>query len=202
MTDSTRVRTTDLEAALLAWVPQQRWFAAKGSRVVSLAVVARVPLGSRPGVSAEHLLVDIGLDLPGGNGVRMQRYQVPLGFRTNAVDDLVRWQLPLASVDSVVSVVFDGLWDPEIIALYGDALAAAESVESIDFRNVVANSIDHGMLGRVLGAEQSNTSVILGEVLLLKLFRQVSPGVNPDIELHRALAETGCENVAPLRGWL
>ena len=56
MTDSTRVRTTDLEAALLAWVPQQRWFAAKGSRVVSLAVVARVPLGSRPGVSAEHLL--------------------------------------------------------------------------------------------------------------------------------------------------
>ena len=202
MTDSTRVRTTDLEAALLAWVPQQRWFAAKGSRVVSLAVVARVPVGSRPGVSAEHLLVDIGLDSPGGNGVRMQRYQVPLGFRTNAVDDLVRWQLPLASVDSEVSVVYDGLRDPEIIALYGEALAAAESVESIDFRNVVANSIDHGMLGRVLGAEQSNTSVILGEVLLLKLFRQVSPGVNPDIELHRALAETGCENVAPLRGWL
>lgn len=198
MTDSTRVRTIDLETALLSWVPQQRWFAAKGSPLVSLVVAARVPLGARRGVSAEHLFVDIGLDGPEG---RVQRYQVPLGFRDTAdvaADDLRAWQFPL----STDVVVYDGLRDPAIIAMYADALAAANPIGSIAFRNVAGHSIDSGMSGRVLGAEQSNTSVILGEVLLLKLFRQISPGVNPDIELHRALAATGCENVAPLRGWL
>lgn len=193
MTDSARVTTTDLELALLAWVPQQRWFAAKGSRLTSLSVAARVPLASRPGVSAEHLLVDIGLD-----DAEVQRYQVPLGFRTTADGDLRAWQLPITGD----TAVYDGLRDPEIIAVYADALAAAESVGPIAFRNVVGESISTGMSGRVLGAEQSNTSVILGEVLLLKLFRRVSPGINPDIELHRALAETGCRNVAPLRGWM
>ncbi len=194
MTDSTRVTTMDLETALTAWIPQQRWFASKGSRLTSLDVVARVRLGSRPGVTAEHLLVDIGLDPEG----RVQRYQVPLGFRANATDDTAGWQLPVPND----MVVYDGMRDPAIIAMYGDALAEAKTVGSIAFRNVAGQSVDSGMLGRVLGAEQSNTSVILGETLLLKLFRQVSPGVNPDIELHRALAETGCENVAPLRAWI
>lgn len=200
MTDSTLVNTVDLATALHAWVPHQRWFAAKGSRLVSLDVVDRVPLGSRHGVAAEHLLVDIGLDAPLSDGGRLQRYQIPLGFRENVSDDLAAWQLPLPDLDSMV--VYDGLRDPVIIALYGDLLAAQESVGSLAFLNVHGTSVDSGMAGRVLGAEQSNTSVILGEVLLLKLFRQVSAGINPDIELHKALAETGCSNVAPLRGWI
>lgn len=198
MTDSTAVTSVDLETALLTWIPQQRWFAAKGSVVVTLDIVARVPLssGSNGDVDAEHLLVDIGLDEVGGP---VQRYQIPLGYRQSASEDLAAWRLPLPGYDVVV---YDGLRDPAIIALYGEALAAHASVDSLDFRSVAPDSISSGLQGRVLGAEQSNTSVVLGEVLLLKLFRRVSPGVNPDIELHRALAETGCVNVAPLRGWI
>ncbi|WP_338888246.1 maltokinase N-terminal cap-like domain-containing protein [Rhodococcus sovatensis] len=199
MTDSMRVTTVDLETALLAWMPQQRWFAAKGSVMVSLDVVERVPLGSRPGVSAEHVLVDIGLGAHVDDGGQVQRYQVPLGFRRTASDEVAAWQLPMPSSDIAV---YDGLRDPAIIAMYGDALAAAESIGPIDFRSVAADSVNSGMLGRVLGAEQSNTSVVLGEVLLLKFFRRVAPGVNPDIELHRALADTGCRNVAPLHAWI
>ncbi len=200
MTDSTRVTTVDLEAALLSWVLRQRWFAAKGSELVSLDVVARVPLGSRPGVAAEHLLVDIGLDASIADGGQLQRYQIPLGFRESTSEDLAAWQLPLPQYDGVV--VYDGLRDPAVIALYGDLLATEESVGSVYFRNVPGTSINAGLAGRALGVEQSNTSVVLGDVLLLKLFRQVSAGVNPDIELHTALAETGCSYVAPLRGWI
>lgn len=205
MADSTHVTTVDLESALLAWVPQQRWFAAKGSRLVSLEVVLRVPLRPLAGadgedeVHAEHVLVDIGLDAPADEGGRVQRYQIPLGFRKTAPDDVAEWQLPLSDLDVVV---YDGLRDPAIIGMYGEALAVADSEGPVVFRNVRGNSVDSGLLGRVLGAEQSNTSVVLGEVLLLKLFRRVSPGTNPDIELHRALAETGCANVASLRGWI
>lgn len=199
MIESTGVTTVDLEAALLTWIPQQRWFAAKGTPVVSLDIVERVRIGARPDVTAEHLLVDIGLDAPLAQNPQVQRYQVPLGFRSSAPDEVAAWQLPLPGYDVVV---YDGMRDPAIISLYGDALAESASFGRIDFETLAEDSVDSGLVGRVLGAEQSNTSVVLGEVLLLKLFRRISPGVNPDIELHRALAEAGCDNVAPLRGWI
>ena len=54
-------------------------------------------------------------------------------------------------------------------------------------------------LGR---AEQSNSSVLFGDQLILKLFRKVEPGVNPDLEIGRFLAAQGFEHTPPLAGWL
>lgn len=55
---------------------------------------------------------------------------------------------------------------------------------------------------RPLGAEQSNTSLVFDERLVLKVFRRLSDGPNPDIEVTAALAEVGFERViAPLGVW-
>ena len=51
-----------------------------------------------------------------------------------------------------------------------------------------------------MGAEQSNTSVVFGEQTIMKLFRRLNPGVNPDLELHRALRSVGSNEVAALQG--
>jgi len=56
--------------------------------------------------------------------------------------------------------------------------------------------------GRVVGVEQSNTSVIYGETSILKVFRRLAPGLNPDLEVTRALAEAGSTHVPEPLGWV
>ena len=54
---------------------------------------------------------------------------------------------------------------------------------------------------RAMGAEQSNTSIVFGEQQVLKVFRRIEPGINPELEMLRFLSTRGFENVAALTGW-
>jgi predicted trehalose synthase len=54
---------------------------------------------------------------------------------------------------------------------------------------------------RAMGAEQSNSSVVFGEEQVLKVFRRLEPGVNPELEMVRFLSSRGFDNVAALTGW-
>jgi maltokinase len=54
---------------------------------------------------------------------------------------------------------------------------------------------------RSMGAEQSNSSVVFGEQQVLKVFRRIEPGINPELEMLRFLSARDFENVATLTGW-
>ncbi|HEX8156477.1 MAG TPA: hypothetical protein VF526_03730 [Solirubrobacteraceae bacterium] len=54
---------------------------------------------------------------------------------------------------------------------------------------------------RPMGAEQSNSSIVFGEEQVLKVFRRVEPGINPELEMLRFLSNRGYENIASLTGW-
>ena len=54
---------------------------------------------------------------------------------------------------------------------------------------------------RPVGVEQSNSSIVFGETLILKAFRRVEPGVNPELELLRFLSERDFPHIAPIAGW-
>ncbi len=54
---------------------------------------------------------------------------------------------------------------------------------------------------RAMGAEQSNSSIVFGDRLVLKLFRKLESGINPELEMLRFLTVHGYPNIAPLHGW-
>jgi trehalose synthase-fused probable maltokinase len=131
-----------------------------------------------------------------------ETYQVPLGFR--AQDE--GWeQRVIETVDGWT--VYDALVDPaagrELMHLMrANAELQAEQDEFI-FR--WAENAGAGLGGTVdvrpVGVEQSNSSIVFGEELIMKAFRRVEPGVNPELELLRFLSSKGFPHIAPLAGW-
>ena len=61
--------------------------------------------------------------------------------------------------------------------------------------------VDTEVPSYVLGSEQSNSSVVYGDALILKVFRRLQPGDNPDIEVTRALAQVDCPHIAAPLAW-
>ena len=56
-------------------------------------------------------------------------------------------------------------------------------------------------LAQLVESEQSNSSVIFDDTLILKLFRRVEPGTNPELEMLRFLSERRFRHIPALAGW-
>ena len=54
---------------------------------------------------------------------------------------------------------------------------------------------------RPMGVEQSNSSLVFDEEMVLKAFRKLEPGLNPELEMLRFLTEREFPNIAALHGW-
>ncbi|WP_028926602.1 maltokinase N-terminal cap-like domain-containing protein [Pseudonocardia acaciae] len=180
---------TNLLDHLNTWLPRQRWFAGKGRSIAGLTVAQSVTL--RTGEPGADLMV-LAVELDGGG---TEYYQVLVGRRGRLPVELEH--VAIGAVDG--QVAYDGIWDPELSSGLLDALAAGDGRDWLRFVPEPGAEIPTGLSGRVLGVEQSNTSVAYGDEVLLKLFRRLAPGINPDLELHRALRERDSKEVAGLR---
>jgi maltose alpha-D-glucosyltransferase/alpha-amylase len=148
---------------LAAWLPAQRWFAAKARRLTSITVTDTVAVAG--GVLA---IVEVGLD----DGAR-DRYAVPLDGThagADALDDAAFCQglLDLVRRGGVVS------------GEHGQVRGVPTDAFPADLPRLPA---------RRLGAEQSNTSVVFGDRLIMKHFRRLAEGLNPEEEMSRFLTE-------------
>ena len=186
-----------LTALLLPWLTGRRWYASTGRAPAGLDVVAAGdlgPVGDDGAATCQHLLVSVDdADEP-------STYQVLLGFRAD---------LPERLEHAVVGTLpdgrqaYDAVYDPDCTALLVRGMVEGSDVGGLRLRS----EGDGGLLrrdapSRVLGAEQSNTSLVFDEDAICKLFRRVRPGVNPDLEVTRALTAAGSEHVAPVQGWV
>jgi maltokinase len=181
------------EGVLAEWLVRQRWFGAKASQISHFSVLDAVPLRTgEPPVLAAALLE---ARFPAGTH---ELYQVVLGARPasegwseGVIGEANEWTL------------YDALADPAATALLGQLLSDGAEVSG-ESGSVRFHSLDSGSLGgsvRAMGAEQSNSSVVFDERSVLKVFRKVEAGDNPELEMLRFLQEHGFENIAPLEGW-
>lgn len=170
------------------WLGQQRWYAGRGRELSAATPGLVVPLDD-----------DLDLTLlrvsyaDGGT----ERYQV-----------LVKWDAdPIEEYSSVATIgsgdgrtAYDALYDQDAARHLLEMVDRSATVGALRCSKEPGATLPLDATPRVSSAEQSNTSVVFGQDAVLKVFRRITPGVNPDIELNRVLARAGNPHVAALLG--
>jgi maltokinase len=183
-------------APLQEWIVAQRWFGSKAREVATIDIAEQVTLRTE----APRLVLAL-VEARFGEGTH-ETYQVPLGLRP--VDD--GWSERVIGEEGGWTV-YDALADPACgrELLHRMRSGSEETVEEGVLRFRWAEEAGAGLGGTVdvrpIGVEQSNSSVVFGEALILKAFRRVEPGVNPELEILRFLTAHGFPHIAPLAGW-
>ncbi|MFR9725429.1 maltokinase N-terminal cap-like domain-containing protein [Streptomyces sp. MS19] len=195
-----------LTGLLARWMPRQRWFAGKGRPLNSLTLVSATELlpctGGGPIPGLLHLLVRTRLGGQEGASSGGDCYQLLLGVRPTLPPTLGPALVGRPTEGPLRGkAVYEALHDARLAALLLERLRAPGRLGGLTFGRAPGSAIPSGLAARVLTGEQSNTSVVYGETHILKLFRRVSPGVNPDLELPLALAEAGSDRVPAPSAW-
>jgi trehalose synthase-fused probable maltokinase len=185
----------DLEQ-LTEWLVERRWFASK-SRELSQVGVIDMPLLDPEAPQLRIALVEVHF----GTGTH-EIYQVPVAVDQDELPEEAR----IASIDGGAQTVYDLLAErrdpPRLLRL----IAGGGQVASDDGRVVFAwregaPPPPEGAAARPIASEQSNSSVVFGENAILKVYRRVEAGVNPELEMLRFLGERGFRHVPELLGW-
>ena len=201
MTDDIRTDTTAASAAddrrqLTDFIEGARWFGGKG-RGGEVTDVHRVGLVAE---KDPRVVVDLAeVTYPDGD---VEVYQLPLALYTDPEHRLDHafvgwWEDPEVGWTHA----YDAVHDREAMAAYLRAFAFPPD-GPLAFHRLPGEELDPTAQSTPFTGEQSNSSVAFGEQALLKIFRRVTPGTNPDIEIHDVLTRAGSDNVAALYGWL
>ena len=193
-------------SALQEFIAHARWFGGKG-RTWSLTGVRR--LGELPdpppGLRA---VIDLA-EITYAEG-DVEYYQLPLSLRDERPDHLEHAHIGSWEVDGAHVHVHDAVHDRDAMGLWlaaFDAAAVADDSPThaaergrLSFQRLPGHDLDLATHSTLFSGEQSNSSVAFGEDSLMKVFRRLTPGVNPDIAVHQVLTESGSEHVAGLYG--
>jgi maltokinase len=181
-----------IEDALASWLGNQRWFAGKGQGLHDLAIVADTELVAGD-PEMRHLIIAVS------HATNVDYYQVLVGLRRRLPTRLQHVRIGLADDGRIA---YDALHDTDLTKPLLTGIATEARVGTLQMHKIQGARFDTGHDSLVIGGEQSNTSLVYGNESILKVFRRVSPGPNPDLEVTTALARLGSPEVAEPLGWI
>jgi maltose alpha-D-glucosyltransferase/alpha-amylase len=177
---------------LPAFLAGRRWFAERGNLSTSTSIAGTIPLATAD--------PELGLALIEAKGRHeTATYLLPLTIQWARLDRVRHDPNALAAVrrGPREGTLLDATADPSFVAFVLDHLRGSQVIEA-DHRRIEfqpTNGFNGGTPPdianvRAVDAEQSNTTVLVGSEYVLKLFRRLEPGINPEIEVGRFLTDT------------
>ncbi len=202
-----------LESLLLPYIRQRRWFAGKARRLKSMSISDAIEV---PGVDRSAYLLTVVVTYADGDP---ETYLLPVAYANAAEAPMILERWPHAAVawlrttdDEQRGLLYDALGPPGFAE--GLLNIIAKRRRAPNEKGTLVGSTTRAF-ARLRGpetirleaalsvAEQSNNSVVFGERLILKVFRRLEDGVNPELEVGRFLTEkTNFAQIAPLAGSL
>ncbi len=202
-----------LADVLVAWARHRRWFRGKARRIASAQIRDAIPMTAG---EVRAVLVVLGVSFTEGDP---EEYLVPLAALPEAAAATVLAETSWAGIARL-----DGEGDGAGTRILVDAMRLPGFSEEL-LAAIASRRRLRGGRGEIVGqptrafralrgdpserlsvlpsrAEQSNSSVIVGDRLILKLYRRLDAGVNPDLEVSAFLTERGFGHVAPVAGSL
>ncbi|MDO9521183.1 MAG: maltose alpha-D-glucosyltransferase [Pseudohongiella sp.] len=196
-----------LEREILpAYLSQRRWFA--GAQQAPVHVNVAIPTNYDG-----HAVLLCEIEVATASG--MERYQLPLGFVSETVGHALPRQLGLARVrrgrevgfltdafsmkEFLIGVVRD-MQAGRVIRHSAGSLVFSGSSALSEMANLLDTNAESGTEVVWIATEQSNSSALIANSVVLKLLRQVHKGIHPEIELGGFLTRKGFSHCAPLLG--
>ncbi|HLE81532.1 MAG TPA: putative maltokinase, partial [Dehalococcoidia bacterium] len=202
-----------LEAILPGYLRTRHWFAGKARTIQAVQVQEAFPIPERSGALSTYLTL-LRADYTEGES---EVYLLPLAYASGEQAERVLREAPQAAIaritmrdQSETGVLYDGLWEQDFCTGLLEAIARRRRFKGPNgevqawparaFRRLRGN-MDDPLEPSLPKAEQSNTSLMYGSQFILKLFRRVQPGTNPDLEVGHFLTEkAGFAHTPPVAG--
>jgi maltose alpha-D-glucosyltransferase/alpha-amylase len=190
--------------ALVPYLQRQRWFGGKARAIGAARFVDWTTL--RRGAHPAFLAI---VEVEYRDGGR-ERYVLPLAMISGAEADAVEQQHGYAIVSRITGarkgILIDGLFDDGTCTMLLNAIEQGREIAMRHgrLRGLGSGAAESGNEARTgirrSAPDQSNTSIVFGWQLIMKMFRRLEPGPNPDVEVGEFLAARGFSRVPALVG--
>ncbi len=189
----------EFERAIAHFLPGRRWFAGKARVIRAVQIADCIPLtGGRSALGARVLIVGVEY----GEG-EPETYLVPLSLLEGERAENLLADSPRSVVARIhrrgdSAVIAEGLLDAEVCRAFLEVVRGRRTLKGASGGRLAGRPTpalraalngDEPPEPSIFRAEQSNTSVLFGQSLMLKFFRKVEAGINPDLELGLFLGE-------------
>ncbi len=199
-----------LEALLPSFLSARRWFGGKSHTQRGISIADTVPIRTGSGTAVLMLVHVDYLDADA------ETYSLPVAFASGADAARIEAESPalvLARTEGATAdlcgVLYDATGSVDFAQALLDGIIRRRSFDGGESRIDCAPTFalkeldipsSTSLTPKLSTAEQSNTAIRFGDRLLLKLFRRPESGINPDLEIGRALTASRFKNAPPLAG--
>ncbi|MCE7915297.1 MAG: maltose alpha-D-glucosyltransferase [Nitrosomonas sp. PRO4] len=206
LTHKTRMQ---LETKILPpFLAAQRWYIGTEHRITQLELDLSDTWKTTEGKGWLPLLVKLQFDTG-----KAQTYFLPLGLLLGKAAEqqyhtLSPWMLAKVRQHAHEGILYDGLGEDAFCHFLLQAIQAQmrlpfASGEMVFSSTAAFPELPPNITVNRPGVRQSNTAIVYGEHLILKVYRRVQEGINPELEMGRFLTEISpCQHVAPFAGSL